>query len=145
MSPERSGTVPLGPLYKMCFSGEYTLDEIRRMNHGKGGLVAYLGTNDAREVMRQINDGDEHARLIYDAMIYQIAKEVGACSTVLKGEIDYIVLTGGLAYDEYLVNQLTDRIKFISEVLIYPGENELLALAQGALRVLNNEESAKIY
>lgn len=145
MSPERSGTVPLGPLYKMCFSGKYTLDEIKRMNYGKGGLVAYLGTNDAREVVKRIEAGDHYAKLVYDAMIYQIAKEVGACSTVLKGDLDYIVLTGGLAYENYLVSQLTERIKFIAEVLVYPGENELLSLAQGALRVLNNEESAKIY
>ncbi|MDF2699073.1 MAG: butyrate kinase [Haloplasmataceae bacterium] len=145
MSPERSGSVPLGQLYTMAFSGNYTLKEIKAKNYGKGGLVAYLGTNHAPEVVERINQGDNYAKLIYDAMIYQIAKEIGACSTVLMGNIDYIVLTGGLAYEKYLVTHLIERVKFISEVLVYPGENELLALAQGALRVLNNEEEAKIY
>jgi butyrate kinase len=145
MSPERSGTVPLGGLYQLCFSGSYTLKEIKRMNYGHGGLAAYLGINDAREVVKRIEQGDENAQLIYDAMIYQIAKEIGACSTVLKGDIDYIVLTGGIAYENYLVTQLIDRVNFIADVLVYPGENELLSLALGALRVLRNEESAKIY
>ncbi len=145
MSPERSGSVPLGPLYKMCFSGQYTLDEIKSMNYGKGGLVAYLGTNNAVDVVKRIEQGDEKAKLIYEAMAYQIAKEIGACCTVLKGDIDYIVLTGGLAHEKYLINKIVERISFITEVLIYPGENELLSLAQGALRVLNQEEEAKTY
>jgi butyrate kinase len=145
MSPERSGTVPLGPLYKMCFSNQYSLKDIKTMNYGKGGLVSYLGTNNALEVVGRIKNGDEYAKLIYDAMIYQIAKEIGACATVLKGKVDYIVLTGGLAYEPYLIKELTERVNFISEVLVYPGENELLSLAQGALRVLNNEEDAKVY
>lgn len=145
MSPERSGTVPMGPLYKMCFSGEYTLQDIKRMNYGSGGLASYLGTNNAAEVVKRIKNGDEYAKLVYDAMIYQIAKEIGACSTVLKGNVDYIVLTGGLAYESYAVEQITERVSFIAEVLVYPGENELLSLAQGALRVLNKEEEAKIY
>jgi butyrate kinase len=145
MSPERSGTVPLGPLYKMCYSGEYTLDQIKRMNYGKGGLVAYLGTNDARQVVERIKSGDEKAKLVYDAMIYQIAKEIGATATVLKGQFDYIVITGGIAYDEYLITELKGRIGFLGEVLVYPGENECLSLAQGALRVLYEVESAKIY
>jgi len=145
MSPERSGTVPMGPLYKMCFSGEYTLQDIKRLNYGKGGLVSYLGTNNCAEVVKRIKSGDKYAKMIYDAMIYQIAKEIGACSTVLKGNIDYIVLTGGLAYETYAVEQITDRVSFIADVLVYPGENELLSLAQGALRVLNEEEKAKKY
>ncbi|QVK17271.1 butyrate kinase [Mycoplasmatota bacterium] len=145
MSPERSGTVPLGPLYKMCFSNKYTLKEIKSMNYGKGGLVAYLGTNNAVEVVKQIKQGDEKAKLIYEAMAYQISKEIGACCTVLKGDIDYIVLTGGLANEKYLVNKILERISFLSEVLVYPGENELLSLAQGALRVLYKEEEPKTY
>lgn len=145
MSPERSGSVPLGPLYKMAFSGKYSLEEIKRLNYGKGGLVAYLGTNDALEVVERINNGDKLAKLVYDAMSYQIAKEIGAAATVLKGKVDYIVLTGGLAYEKYLVSQILDRISFLGQVLVYPGENELLSLAQGALRVLNNEEEAKKY
>lgn len=145
MSPERSGTVPLGPLYNLCFSGKYTLHDIKRMNYGKGGLVSYLGTNDCAEVIKRIKNGDTYAKLIYDAMIYQIAKEIGACSTVLSGDVDYIVLTGGLAYEKYAVENIIKRVSFIAECLVYPGENELLSLAQGALRVLNNEEKAKIY
>lgn len=145
MSPERSGTVPMGPLYKMCFSGKYTLQDIKRMNYGKGGLASYLGTNNAAEVAERIKKGDEYAKLIYDAMIYQIAKEIGACCTIFKGDVDYIVLTGGLAYEPYAVQGITERVSFIAKVLVYPGENELLSLAQGALRVLNGEEEVKIY
>lgn len=145
MSPERSGSVPLGPLYKMCFSGNYTLADIKRKNYGQGGLVAYLGTNNASEVAARIKNGDEKAALVYDAMGYQIAKEIGAYATVLKGQIDYIVLTGGIAYEPLMVSKITERVNFIAEVLVYPGENELLSLAQGALRVLNNEEDAQTY
>lgn len=145
MTPERSGSVPLGQLYKMCFSGTYTLEDIKKMNHGQGGLAGYLGTNDAREVVARIKEGDEYAKLIYDAMIYQIAKEIGAYATVLYGEVDFIVLTGGLAFGEYLVSHLIERIKFIARVLVYPGENEMLSLAIGALQVLNNQEQVKIY
>lgn len=145
MSPERSGTVPLGPLYKLCFSGQYTLQDIKRMNYGQGGLVAYLGTNNAKEIVKRIENGDKYAELIMDAMIYQIAKEIGACSTVFYGDVDYIVLTGGLAYEPYITNRITERVKFIAPVLVYPGEDELLALALGALRVLNGEEEAKTY
>jgi butyrate kinase len=145
MSPERSGTVPLGPLYKMVFSGKYTLDEIKKMNYGQGGLVSYLGTNDAREVCKRIDEGDSYAKLIFDAMIYQIAKEVGAFSTVLEGNIDGIVLTGGIAYQTYLIEELKKRIHFLGKIYVYPGENELLSLAQGALRVLHGVETAKDY
>ncbi len=145
MSPERSGSVPLGPLYNLCFSGQYTLDDIKRMNYGKGGLVAYLGTNDAQEVARRIQDGDEKAKLIYEAMIYQIAKEIGACATIFKGDFDYIVLTGGMAYEPYLISHLIERIKFLGQVLVYPGENEMLSLALGALRVLTSQEKPKTY
>lgn len=145
MSPERSGTVPLGPLYKLCLTGDYTLKEIKTMNYGKGGLAAYLGTNNAVEVVERIKNGDEYAKLIYEAMAYQIAKEIGACTTVLCGKVDYIVLTGGLAHESYIVSKITERTEFLAKVLVYPGENELLSLAQGALRVLNKEEVAKIY
>ena len=105
----------------------------------------YLGTNDAREIVKMIAQGDEYAKLIFDAMIYQIAKEIGACATVFKGKVDYIVLTGGLAYREYLVKELTERVQFLAPVLVYPGENEMLALVKGALRVLKGEESAKVF
>ncbi len=145
MSPERSGSVPMGPLYKMCFSGEYTLDEIKRKNYGKGGLVAHLGTNDGFEIERRIKSGDEKALFIYKVMCYQIAKEIGSCATVLKGDVDAIILTGGLAYDKLLVDEVTSRTGFISDILVYPGEDEMESLALGALRVLNNEETSKTY
>ncbi len=145
MSPERSGSVPLGPLYKMCFSGEYTLEEIKRKNYGNGGLVAYLGTNDGAEVEKRIKANDQQAKFIYDVMIYQIAKEIGAGATVLEGEVDAIILTGGLAYDEYLVKELKRKTAFITHTLVYPGEDEMEALAYGALRVVRGEEKAKTY
>lgn len=145
MSPERSGSVPIGPLYNLCFSGKYTLEDIRKMNYGRGGLVGYLGTNDVREIVERINNGDEYAKFIFDAMIYQIGKEIGACSAVLKGKVNYIVLTGGMAHQSYLVEQLKEMVGFISKILVYPGEDEMLSLAQGALRVLYNEEQAKEY
>ncbi len=145
MSPERSGTVPLGPLYRMCFSGKYTLEEIIRMNYGKGGLVAYLGSSDAREIVKRIDNNDRYAKLIYDAMIYQIAKEIGAASTVVFGKVDYIILTGGLAHEPYLVKAVSERVASIAPVLVYPGEDELLSLTQGALRVLRGEDKPKIY
>ena len=145
MSPERSGSVPLGPLYKMVFTGNYTLKEIQRKNYGQGGLVAYLGTNDGFEIQQRIQQGDEKAKFIYEVMCYQIAKEIGSAATVVKGNVDAIILTGGLAYDAYAVNFIKERVSFISQVLVYPGEDEMEALALGALRVLKGEEIAKQY
>lgn len=144
-SPERAGTVPAGDLVSMCFSGEYFADEIMKKIVGQGGLVGYLGTNDAVEVENRIAQGDEKAEHIYDAMAYQIAKEIGASAAVLAGKVDAIVLTGGLAYGKEFVKKITDRIQWIGDVIIKPGENELQALAEGALRVLRNEEDAKEY
>jgi len=145
MSPERSGEVPMGPLYKMALSGKYTLREIQRKNYGQGGLVAYLGTNDGATIMKRIKEGDEKARFIHEVMCYQIAKEIGAYSTVLKGHVDGIVLTGGLAYNKLTVELIKERVQFIAPVLVYPGEDEMEALALGALRVLQGEEAAKKY
>jgi butyrate kinase len=145
MSPERSGSVPNGPLYKMALSGKYTLKELQRKNYGQGGLVAYLGTNDGFEIRKRIDNNDLEAKFIFDVMCYQIAKEIGSLSTVLKGRVDAIILTGGLAYDDYLVEFIKERVSFISKILVYPGEDEMEALAYGALRVLRNEEQAKIY
>ena len=145
MSPERSGSVPMGPLYKMVFSGKYTLKEIQRKNYGQGGLVAYLGTNDGYEIQQRIKAGDEKAKFIYEVMCYQIAKEIGSGATVLKGNVDAIILTGGLAYDHLAVEMIQERVSFIAPVLVYPGEDEMEALALGGLRVLKGEEQAKIY
>ncbi len=144
-SPERSGGLPVGDLIKMCFSGEYTEDEVKKKITGKGGLVAYLETNEARKVEEYISNDNSKARLIYDAMAYQVSKEIGACATVLKGQIDAIVLTGGIAYSKLFTEMIKEKVDFISKVIIQPGEDEMIALAQGGLRVLKNEELPKIY
>jgi butyrate kinase len=144
-SPERAGGLPIGDLAKLCYSGKFTLDSLKKHLVGKGGLVAYLGTNDGREVVKRIENGDEEAALVYDAMAYQIAKEIGMMVVVLKGNFDAIILTGGLAYDKYLMGKIRERIDNLGKVLVYPGEDEMIALAQGALRVIMGEETAKEY
>ncbi|MCY7778232.1 butyrate kinase [Bacillus haynesii] len=145
LSPERAGTIPAGDLIDMCFSGEYTKDELMKMLVGGGGLAGYLGTTDAVKVEKMIKEGDQKAALIYEAMAYQIAKEIGAASAVLKGEVDVIILTGGLAYGKSFISSIRQYIDWISDVFVFPGENELQALAEGAFRVLNGEEEAKQY
>jgi butyrate kinase len=144
-SPERTGSLPVSGLVKLCYSGKYTIEEINKMIAGKGGLVAYLGTNDGREVVKMIEAGDKNAELVYKAMAYQVAKEIGACATVLEGKVDAICLTGGLAYDKLLTGWIKERVKFIGDVRIYPGEDEMIALAEGGLRVLRKEETVKEY
>ncbi|MDR7870660.1 MAG: butyrate kinase, partial [Tissierellaceae bacterium] len=134
-----------GSLAKLCFSGNYTLNEVFKLIKGKGGLVSYLNTNNAKEVSDRIDNGDTYAEKIYYAMAYQVAKEVGAVSTVLKGQVDAILLTGGIAYDKRFTDWIIDMVEFISKVYIYPGEDELSALAEGGLRVLRGEEEAKTY
>lgn len=144
-SPERSGGLPVGDLVKMCFSGKYTQDEIKKKIKGNGGLVGYLNTNDGREVESRIEAGDEKAKLVYEAMAYQVSKEIGSCASVLKGNVDAILLTGGIAYSKMFTGMIEERVNFISDVKIYPGEDEMIALAQGGLRVLNKEEEPKNY
>lgn len=144
-SPERAGGLPVGDLAKLCFSGKYSHGEIKKLIKGSGGLVAYLNTNDGREVNKMIENGDKNAELILKAMAYQISKEIGACSAVLKGKVDKIILTGGLAYDKELTKWISESVGFISDVIIYPGEDEMTALAEGGLRVLKGEETAKTY
>jgi len=144
-SPERSGGLPVGSLVDMCFSGKYTKDEIMKKIVGNGGLTAYLGTNDGREVQRRIKTGDQYAKLIYQAMAYQISKEIGAGAAVLKGNVDAIVLTGGIAYDEEFVDWIKERVEFIAPIKVYPGEYEMTALAQGVLRVIRGEEQVRLY
>jgi len=144
-TPERSGGVPVGGLVELCFSGKFTKDEIMKKIKGKGGLVAYLNTNDVREVIKMIKHGDKKAKLILEAMAYQVAKEIGAGATVLRGQIDAIILTGGIAYNNEFVNMVRDRVSFLSLVMVYPGEEEMLSLCEGALRVLRGEEVEKIY
>ena len=144
-SPERTGGLPVGDFAKLCFSGKYTLAEMKKKISGKGGLVAYLGTNDAREVEKLIAEGDQRAKLIYEAMGYQIAKEIGAMATVLKGKIDAIVLTGGVAYSKMLTEYIKNYVEFIAPVIIQPGEDEMIALNEGANRVFSGMVTAKIY
>lgn len=144
-SPERSGTLPAANLVEMCFSGEYSKEEVLKKITGKGGFVSYLGTNDAREVENMVMNGDSQATLIYEAMAYQIAKSIGSEATVLRGKIDGILLTGGIAYSKLMVEMIRERTEFISEIYIYPGEDELLALAEAAVRVLSKEEEAILY
>ncbi|MCR5776534.1 MAG: butyrate kinase [Lachnospiraceae bacterium] len=144
-SPERAGAVPVGPLVKMCFSGKYTQAEVMKKLVGEGGLNSYLHCNNMQECEKMMNDGDKKAELVVNAFIYQIAKNIGSMATVLKGHVDQIILTGGISYESYITDGLKERVGFIAPVTIYKGEDELLALAQGALRVLNGEEEAKIY
>ncbi|HOK63393.1 MAG TPA: butyrate kinase [Soehngenia sp.] len=144
-SPERTGGLPVGDLISLCFSGKYTKEEIKKMLVGKGGLVSYLGTNDAREVVKKIQNGDKYAELIFYAMAYQISKEIGACAAVLKGEVDQIILTGGIAYNETFTTWIKEMVGFIAPITVYPGEDELKALALGGLRVLKGEENSKEY
>ncbi|MDR7857704.1 butyrate kinase [Tissierella sp.] len=145
LSPDRTGSLPIGDLVKMSFSGDYSLDEMKTKISGEGGLFSYLGTMDGREIQERIDNGDKYAELIYYAMAYQIGKEIGSYATVLKGKVDNIILTGGLAYSSYLVDRIKEMISFISEVIVYPGEDEMDALNKGALRVIKGEEKAKIY
>ena len=144
-SPERAGAVPVGALVKMCFSGKYTEKEVYKKLVGNGGFNGYLGTNDAREVTNKALAGDKEAALVLEAFWHQVSKNIGAMATVLQGKVDQILLTGGIAYGEVTCNELKKRVDFIAGVTVYPGEDELLALAQGALRVLNGEEKAMTY
>ncbi len=144
-SPERSGTLPVGALVELCFSGRYTKDEIHAMVASKGGLVAYLGTNDAREVEMAVNHGDEKAALYLEAMAYQVSKSIGEMATVLKGKVDGILVTGGIAYDRRLMAQIRERVEFIAPVSIYPGQDELKSLAMNALMVARGEVEAHVY
>ena len=144
-SPERAGVVPTGGLIRLCFSGKYSEKEIMKMAVGNGGFNAYLGTNDARDVIKKIDAGDAKAKEVMDAFIFQVSKNVGAMATVLKGKVDQIIITGGIAYNERVTTAIEERVGFIAPVTLYPGEDELLALAQGALRVMNGEEKPQEY
>lgn len=144
-SPERSGTLPAGQLVSLCFSGKYTKQEIGLMLKGKGGFTAYLDTNDAYEVEMRAKNGDEKAQFISDAMAYQVAKEIGSCATVLKGKVDAIILTGGIAYNKQFCSFIDEMTNFIAPMKIYPGEDEMSALAMNGLMVLKGELKSKEY
>jgi butyrate kinase len=144
-SAERSGSVPVGDLIKACFSGAYNLSEMKKLVKGHGGRVAYLGTHDMQVVEKRIAQGDQKAKLIYKAMIYQICKEIGALATIVAGKLDAIAFTGGMAKSEMFVSQLKSMVSFLAPVFVFPGEQEMRALALGALRVLSGEEKPKEY
>jgi butyrate kinase len=144
-APERAGSLPAVGLVKLCFSGAYSQSEVMKLLAGKGGLVSHLGTNDARTVEKMIDDGDEHARLVYTAMAYTVAKTIGEMATVLEGDVDAVVVTGGMARSAVLIEEITRRVQFIAPVKVYPGEDEMKALALGVLRVLDGSVPAGLY
>ena len=143
-TPERTGGLPAGALASLCFSGEMTLAEVKSMLVGKGGMVAYTGSNDLKE-LEELGKKDPQIQLLIQALAYQVSKEIAAMSVAVNGQVDAILLTGGIAYSETITSEIIKRVSFISEVRVFPGENELEALAMGALRVLRGEEEAKIY
>ena len=145
MAPERAGTLPIGEVLKAAYSGEYKYEELYRMVNGKGGLFAHLGTKDAREVEKMIEDGDTYAKEVYDSMIYQIAKSIGSAAVTLKGKVDAIAFTGGLAYSKYIVDGLTEWCGFIAPVHLYPGEDELASLVDGTMNAIEGQWEIQEY
>ncbi len=144
-SPERAGGLPSIDIVKMAYSGKYSEKELKRLLTKRGGMISYLNTNDMKEVIKKMESGDEYAKLIFNAMCYQIAKEIGAMATVLKGNVEAIILTGGVSYNKQVVDEVKKRVEWIAPVIVYPGEKELEALAFAALRVLRGEESPLEY
>ena len=144
-SPERTGTLPCGQVASLCFSGEYTHEQVKKMIKGEGGFVAYLGTNDAYEVEKRVAAGDKEAKKVHDAIAYQLGREVGSLSAVLKGEVDAIIFTGGMAYDKGLINYIKEMVSFIAPVIVYPGEDEMEALAMNGYMVMKGEVEPKVY
>jgi len=144
-TPERAGSLPMSEFAEWCFSKKASLDQVKKKLVGGGGLVAYLNTNSAKDVEKTIQEGNKEVQKVYDAMIYQIACEIGSRAVALRGKVDAIVLTGGLAHSSYVVEKLRDWVGFLSEILVYAGEDEMKSLALGALRVLKREEEAKTY
>ena len=144
-SPERSGTLPVMDLVRLCFSGKYSHKEVQKMVKGEGGLVAYLGTNNAYDVEKMVDAGNAEAELIYHAMAYQVAKYIGEMYTVLKCEVDAILITGGIAYDKGFVNWIQERVYKLAPIHIYPGEDEMRALAINGLMVVRGELEVSVY
>jgi len=144
-SPERAGTLPTGALIDACYSGKHTYEEMRKIVNGKGGLVAHLGTNQAHEVEKKAAEGDPHFKLVHSAMAYQIGKTIGGCAATLRGKVDGIIITGGIAYDKIIINYLKDMVGWIAPLKVYPGEDEMWALAENGLAVLAGEVECKVY
>jgi butyrate kinase len=139
-SPERAGTIDAGVLVRMCFEGKYTREEILKMLNGNGGLMAHLGTNDVILAFQRADAGDAYAKLVLDGMAYCVAKEIGAMLVVLEGKADAVLLTGGIVYSQYIVDYITKMVSPYANVVVYPGENEMEALALSGLRVLRGEK-----
>ena len=144
-SPERAGTLPAGQLIDVCSSGRFTKEELKKRISGRAGLTAHLGTTDVPAIVKRIEEGDKHAELVLNAMIYQIAKCVGAAAVVLYGKVDAILLTGGMAHSEYITSRLQERVSFLAPVHVYPGEDELEALVMNALGALRGELPVQVY
>jgi butyrate kinase len=144
-SPERTGTLPAGPLVRLAFSGKYTQKEIMKMIKGNGGMAAYTGSNNAYEIELKAADGDAESKEVFEAMAFQVAKEIGAMSTVLKGDVDGILITGGVANSKWFVNMVIERVYKIGPVHVYPGEDEMSALAMNGLSVIKGEIVPSIY
>ena len=144
-SPERAGTLPAGQLIDVCSSGRFTKEELKKRISGRAGLTAHLGTTDVPAIVKRIEEGDKHAELVLNAMIYQIAKCVGAAAVVLYGKVDAILLTGGMAHSEYITSRLQERVSFLAPVHVYPGEDELEALVLNALGALRGELPVQVY
>jgi butyrate kinase len=144
-SPERSGTLPAAALAEACFSGKHTREEVLKMITGKGGYVAYLGTNSAAEVEERAAAGDARAKLVRDAMVRQVAKEIGAMAVVLEGKIDAVLLTGGIAHSETFSGDIRAQVEFLAPVYVYPGENEIFALAYNGNRILQGKAEVMEY
>jgi len=144
-SPERTGWLPLHEVIELAFSGKYTKQSMMKLVKNQGGLYAHLGTVDVREVQKRIQEGDEHAKLIYEAMALNIAKNIGKEAPIVSGKVDAIILTGGIAHSKTFTDLIEKYVSFIAPVVVYPGENEMEALALGGLRVLRGEETAKTF
>ena len=144
-SPERTGTIPTYPLVDMCFSGKYSKEEIKKKLVGKGGLVSYLGTNNGKIIEERIESGDLEAQFYFEAMGYNVVKEIGAMYFACKGKVDGILITGGMAYSKYFIKYIKSYMENICSVYIYPGEDEMRALAEGVLRILRKEEKLQAY
>ncbi len=145
ITPERSGTLPCGDLVRLCYSGKYSQSEVMEMLKGKGGYVAYFGTNNAYEIEKRAEAGDEQAKHIQAALSYQVSKFIGAMSSVLKGEVDGILLTGGLAYGKPIVDDISERTRHIAPIYIYPGEDEMRALSSNGFRAINGKVAILVY
>jgi butyrate kinase len=144
-SPERTGSLPVGDLVRLCFTGEYSEKQILKMIKGEGGLIAYLDTNSAYEVEQRAQAGDINAKYIYDGMAYQVAKEIGSMVAVLHSEVDGILITGGIAHDKYFVNEIISYVHRMAPVHVYPGEDEMKALAMNGMRVITEEAEVRTY